>query len=247
MKKGEYKNIYRNEESHFFYKSVHDLIFKLIKQYVRRGRTSLKILDAGCGTGLLAKKLTRLGGVSAFDYSEEALKYTKLRGIKPIKASVEKIPFKENLFDVVTCIDVLYHSNVLQDKKALSELYRVLRPGGVLILRVQANEYLASSHDVIIESARRYNKSDLREKIVNVGFSPQKISYMHMTLFPLALIKAGIDKTNNHKHGSSISEVPGTINRLLNQFLRIENELLLRFNLPIGVGLIAVCKKPSDR
>jgi len=59
MEKAEYKNIFENEEIHFYYVSTHKLILSLIKKYLLQKR-HLKILDAGCGTGLLAKKWKNL-------------------------------------------------------------------------------------------------------------------------------------------------------------------------------------------
>ncbi len=248
MQSVEYKNIYKNESTHFFYVSVHSLVKRLIEQYSTK-KKHLRILDAGCGTGMLAKRLNKLGHIEAFDYSMEAIKLARKRGLRPKEGSVEKIPFRKNSFDIVTCIDVLYHSKVRNDKKALSEIFRVLKNDGLLILRVQANKYLTSSHDIIIESARRYSKRDLIGKMIGAGFVPIKVSYMHMTLFPLACLKALADRTMKQKDkpDSSISKVPEIINNPLKFLLGIENKLLLVTNLPFGVGIIAVGKKPIGK
>jgi ubiquinone/menaquinone biosynthesis C-methylase UbiE len=156
MDKAEYENIYRNEESHFYYVSLHKLVLTFLKRY-KHGR-NLSILDAGCGTGRLAQLMQRNGSVSAVDASNEAIRFAKMRGIMPLRASVMELPFKNNSFDVVTSIDVIYHKGVTDDRKALQEMYRVLKKGGILIIRVQANPWLSLSHDRHVHGVRRYTK-----------------------------------------------------------------------------------------
>ncbi len=169
MEKIEYRNIYENEENHFFYVSTHRLVIELVKKWTKK--KSPTILDAGCGTGGLAEKLTSLGNVSGIDASPEAVKFSQKRGVAAKLARVEKIPFRAKQFDVVTCIDVIYHKQVRDDVVALSEIRRVLKPGGVLILRVPANRYLMSAHDRHVHTARRYGRNELTRKIKKAGLS----------------------------------------------------------------------------
>ncbi|MBI4091874.1 MAG: class I SAM-dependent methyltransferase, partial [Candidatus Levybacteria bacterium] len=84
----EYKNIYDNEEKHFFYRANHALFLSFIKDLKAKNVNALKILDAGCGTGLLAKKLGKFGDVAGVDISPQALFYAKKRGIRVKQASV---------------------------------------------------------------------------------------------------------------------------------------------------------------
>src|SRR3989344_4672699 len=130
MEKTEYKNIFDNEGTHFYYVGTHKAVITLLNSYLKSKRNNL-ILDAGCGTGLLIKKLSTFGEVWGIDTSSEALKLAKKNNITKIKkASVEKIPFKDNYFDAIVSIDVLYHREVKSDIAALIEFKRVLKPGG---------------------------------------------------------------------------------------------------------------------
>src|SRR5687768_16790056 len=126
MQRSEYLNIYKNEETHFYYKANHNIILSLISRYVPQKR--LKILDAGCGTGLLAKKLEKLGNVEGIDYSTEAVRFAKKRGVIVKQGLVDKLPYNKNTFDVVVCVDVINHSWVKNEQKALEEMNRVLKP-----------------------------------------------------------------------------------------------------------------------
>lgn len=237
----EYRNIFENEERHFFYRSNHDLVLSTVADY--RASRTLNVLDAGCGTGLLAKKLSKYGKVWGIDLSPEAIRFSKKRAVLVKQASVTKIPFKNNFFDVVTAIDVIYHLGVDDDTKALGEFHRVLKKGGVLIIRVPANKYLLSLHDRHVHTRERYSKDGLAAKLKKAGFKIEKISFVNATLFLPAVVKVLIEKTTSQNQSSSISKVDPFINQILLFLLSIENFLLKFVNLPFGIGLLAVAKK----
>lgn len=241
MEIAEYKNIFENEPTHFFYQAIHQLVLQLIKQYSKGQRQV--ILDAGCGTGYLSKQMQKLGSVFAIDKSKEAIKFAQKRGIAPTTASLDKLPFKDNFFDIITCIDVIYHLGV-DEQKALSEIYRVLKKGGLLILRVPANKWLKLKFDKNVHTRERYNKDELKVKLKKYGFIIKKISYVNMTLLPLAIAKSFWEKLFPPKEvESSIGKTPKLINFSLLSILIGENLLLKFFNLPFGLGLLAICKK----
>jgi ubiquinone/menaquinone biosynthesis C-methylase UbiE len=243
MDKQEYKNMYHAEDTHFYYVSLHKLILQLIKKYSNYDN-QLKILDAGCGTGRLAELMSKIGTVTGIDMSDEALQFAKERNITVQKASVMKLPFKDNSFDIVTSIDVLYHKNVTDDIKALKELYRVVKPGGIVIVRLQAIPWLTSSHDKVVHSKKRYAKKEVEGKLIESGFHIEKLSYMNMTLVPIAMgqhiFQKFLPPSKNH---SSISEVNSFINMSATGVLTAENTLLHTTNLPFGLGIIAVARK----
>lgn len=244
METSEYRNIYTRERSHFFYVGNHNIVISLLRSYLKRNE-QVTILDAGCGTGLLAKKLEKLGKVFAVDISSQALQFAKKRGVRAKRASVTKLPFRNNFFDCVVSIDVLYHRKVLSDRKALSEFYRVLKPGGIVIVRVPAHKWLRLSHDTHVHTRERYSKSELREKLRGSGFTIERISYINMLLFPLALLKQILEGIKPAKKTtSSIADVPKLINGVLSRLLSLETFFLRRTSLPIGIGLVAVCRKP---
>lgn len=238
----EYHNIFENEKSHFFYVGNHKIILSLVEKYAK-GRKTLKILDGGCGTGLLAKKLEKYGNVEAVDISTEALKFAKKRGIKAKLASVAQLPFKENIFDLVVSVDVIYHKEV-DDQKALGEFFRVLKPGGVLVLRVPANKWLNLRHDKHVHTRERYEKGELVEKLERAGFKIEKISFVNFVLLPLAAIRYLFERLNKDKEISSgVERVHSFLNAVLTFILSLEARLITKLNFPFGLGLVAVCRK----
>ena len=94
MEKSEYKTMYELEDSYWWYVGLRDIIFSYLKrQHPDAG--NLKILDTGCGTGALLKKLLKFGETQGMDISEYALTYCKKRGLDQVlQGSVSKMPFK---------------------------------------------------------------------------------------------------------------------------------------------------------
>lgn len=241
----EYKNIFVSEEWHFYYRANHQIILDLARKYSERSPAiNLKILDAGCGTGLLAKKMGELGKVVGVDRSDHAIKYAKSRGINVKKASILNLPFQASAFDLVTSIDVLYHLQVTDDKKALKEFYRVLYPGGIAIIRVPAHDWLRRSCDRHIHTRQRYNLLDLKNKLQDAGFKVEKISYVNALLFLPAVASFVLEKiTSDNSPKSPLSKIPKIINNIVTFLLGLELKVLLKINLPFGLGIIAVSRK----
>lgn len=99
-----------------------------------------KVLDVGCGTGLFMKHILDVGCTQCFgvdghtNFADLAIK----RGYKEVKQvedlNVDKIPFHDDTFDVIVCKDVFEH--LLNPTHTVSEIKRVLKPGGVFLLHV---------------------------------------------------------------------------------------------------------------
>jgi len=103
-----------------------------------------KILDAGCGHGEYTVYAIQDGAkVWAFDYSKEMVNFTKtvveksnLRAVKISVESITAIPYEDGFFDQVFCLAVLDHVSDEDRKKGMSELNRVLKKGGKLVIDV---------------------------------------------------------------------------------------------------------------
>lgn len=97
--------------------------------------TSRKLLDVGCGDGILIHFIkNRVSEVYGIDNLSPDLQKAKKRGLitKLVNLDKEKLPFNNNTFDVVTCLDVIEH--VKDPSIMLKEIYRVLKKNGVIIL-----------------------------------------------------------------------------------------------------------------
>lgn len=107
----------------------------IFNKYLKSGK---KILDLGCGDGIVFQHLLEMGtDVYAVDFSSEALKQTKKRGVKNISQfdfNIDPFPYKSNFFDVVTWNDNAEH--LVEPGFALEEIRRVLKSDGKVIITV---------------------------------------------------------------------------------------------------------------
>src|SRR5207237_5248490 len=99
------------------------------------------------------------------------------------RASVEQLPFATGTFDVATSFEVLYHLGVGSDEAALRELRRVLRPDGLLLLRVPAHDWLRGEHDRLVHTRHRYTRSEVVNKLSATGFVVDRVSWANSALF----------------------------------------------------------------
>jgi SAM-dependent methyltransferase len=92
-----------------------------------------EVLEAGCGTGLILKEVSRVARRSVgLDLSHGMAKQAKERGLQVVLGSITSLPFADNSFDTAYSFKVLAH--LVDIDRALSELARVVRPGGHLLL-----------------------------------------------------------------------------------------------------------------
>tara|TARA_B110000003_G_scaffold272159_1_gene307530 strand:- start:8847 stop:9683 length:837 start_codon:yes stop_codon:yes gene_type:complete len=129
-------NDYRNSDNEKFYNYVFDYLIDNIKP-----KKNSTILDFGCGTGVKSMHLAKRGlNVKGVDYSLDVLnkailnvKSNKLENkISFSKEDITSISFKNNSFEYILCWGVLMH--VEDCEKAISELSRILKPGGKIII-----------------------------------------------------------------------------------------------------------------
>lgn len=245
MRIEEYERSHYFEEDFWWYQGRRELILDLINRIEPRENV-LRILDAGCGTGLNLKYLERYGDGIGLDISPEALKFSKSRGNNAlICASADRLPFKSNSFDILCALDLLEH--ISEDSSTVKEFYRVLKYNGYLIITVPAFQILWSNHDIALQHKRRYNKSDLVNILKLPGIVIEKITYWNSILFPVValvrLFRKGYDKDAK----TDLKEMPGPLNKILLHLLRFENLIVVKnIALPVGVSILCICRKDRD-
>ena len=241
MEPGEYDNIARLETEHWWYAGM-----RRIAEGVLRGAglgPRAEILDAGCGTGGGLKWLSAFGTVTGVDLHPLAVRYASQTSPRVARASIQALPFPNMAFDLVTSFEVLYHLAVSDDVGALSEFARVLRPGGQLLVRVPAHDWLRGAHDRHVHTRHRYAPRELREKIERAGLAVQTLTFVGLMLFPLAVLKRLTQRETDAE--TDVTLPPPLINQALTRTLAAEGLWLRHFNLPIGLSLLALARKPD--
>lgn len=246
MEAEEYATIYALEQRHWWYVGMLRNSLRLLQRFLP-GRPDLRLLDAGCGTGGAMLALKRYGTVSGFDYSPLALGFCRQRGLTATtQASVTHVPVASSSVDAITSFEVLYHAAVADDADAIREFARVLRPGGVVLLRLPAFEWLRSSHDAMVHTRHRYTSAEVRQKLVAAGLQPLRVTYANTLLFPLVVGIRLLQRLlgRGHAKSSDVQETSPLVNAALLKLLAVEGALLERTDLPFGLTVLAIARKP---
>src|SRR2546425_6107111 len=204
------------EERHWWYTGMRRVALALLA-HTLDGQRQLRILDAGCGTGGTTVELRRFGDVVGVDLAWEALEPARGRGLEQLaQASIEQLPFQDAAFDVATSFEVVYHLGVANDAAALREIRRVLKPGGTLLLRVPAHDWLRGEHDRLVHTRHRYSPGEVSRKLADAGFVVEQISWANSVLFVPAVAKRLLERTNGHAASATAEpdlwQPPGPIN-----------------------------------
>jgi SAM-dependent methyltransferase len=159
------------------------------------------------------------------------------------QASVQALPFPAETFDLVTSFEVLYHLAVTDDTAALREYARLLKPGGWLMVRVPAHNWLRGAHDRQVHTRHRYAAGELRQKLEAAGFCIQRLSPVGLWLLPAAMLRRWLQP-----HPAAQTDVvlpPAPINAALTWLLGLEGLWLRYLNLPGGLSLLALARKKA--
>lgn len=233
------------EDGLWYYQALHAHMARSLCAVVRD--KPAKILDAGCGTGGLIRRLAP--GCSAWtwtgvDLSPLACALARLRcTARIVEGSITAMPFETVSFDAVTCADVLYH--IKDDQSALRELHRVLRPGGVAVINVPAHPWLWSYHDIAVHGERRYTRRDLRRKIELAGFSVVRITHWNAFLLPLIALRRKCWPAP--RGGSDVKASSPGMAVFFGSVMKLEAAWLKRgAGFACGSSLLAICIKNAS-
>ncbi|MBM3791851.1 MAG: class I SAM-dependent methyltransferase [Acidobacteria bacterium] len=248
METDEYRKMFELEEDFWWYRGMARITEAILGRHFASKGTAT-ILDAGCGTGKMLEVLRRfsVNGPVGFDFSKQAVRYSKRRGEPGIvQASVIHIPFPASSFDLVTSLDVLCQLPEGGDLQALREFHRVLGAGGKLFVRLPAYQWLYAGHDRHSLTLQRYTRSQLVSRLDAAGFAIIQVSYANFFLFPLLAAKRLLlEKIGILADSSDLRPVPSLLNGILEWPLRIESRLLRypHFRFPWGLSIVGLAEK----
>lgn len=242
MAHNDFEKLYASEKSYWWSVGRRELVKKHIQELLKRKSDSL-ILDFGCGGGALLTELTEYGNVIGLENSRLALTYCQDRGQKNLVLNDgHKLPFKNNTFEIVVCLDVLEH--LKDDLQFLSQIYATLSGDGYIFIMVPAFPRLWSSRDVYLGHLRRYTRLQLKRSLEEASFNIVKISYINSFYLPIMLFLLLMEKTFRHKFlPQDTLTTPGMLNKLLTAMLVLENNITTKISFPLGVSLFCIAQK----
>ena len=237
----------RAERDHFWFRGFRRFVMPLLER-AAGGRRDLRSLDCGCGTGHNLPMLRRLGKAVGIDITLSGLQYAVSRNDRQVaQASAGNLPFANAAFDLVTSFDVIYSLPDDLEMAAVEEMFRVLKPGGHLVLNAAALEALRGNHSVFSNEVRRYSKRSLTRVLERAGFRILWISYTNATILPLLLGVRLVQRLSGHQESPSEISVPmAPVNTFLSGLLAFEAGALKFVGMPAGSSVLCLARKPTE-
>lgn len=198
----EYQRMAESEERHWWYKSLHNNIKAAIKKTFKEN-SSIKIVDAGCGTGGMLDVLKNSGysDIQGFDLSADAIEFCKQKKMNAFLGDVVLIEqyYEKNSIDVIICNDILCYFQTLEEQqKIMTSFESVLKKGGIIILNLPAFESFSGMHDIAVGIKKRSCVDDMKQ--IKGGLEIEKLYCWPFTLFPLILLTRKIQKRGLNSH-----------------------------------------------
>jgi SAM-dependent methyltransferase len=215
------------------------------------------VLEIGSSSGFLLRDLLKAmpnnNLVVGSDYTRGTLETVgrELPGVPLVQFDLTKCPLPDAFADVVVLLNVLEH--IRDHQAAVEQLFRIIRPGGAVIIEVPAASSLFDVYDRVLMHERRYDMPDLVKLMESAGFLVEDRSHLGFLLFPAFYIVKRLNQLH-YPLGSTLDEqaLVGQMiastrksSPLMNVVMGLEGKLQSLFALPWGVRCLVTCRKPS--
>lgn len=207
------------------------------------------IMEIGCSSGFFIKEL-----VGAFpDFvilGADVVKVPlyklarEIPGLPLIRFDLLKCPLPDQSIDVLVMLNVLEH--IEDDLAALKSAFKLLKPGGSLIIEVPAAPYLYDAYDAELHHFRRYSAVELRRKLTEAGFRIDRQSHLGFVLFPAFAVVKLLSKWKLGKKNKMVvrNQAASTSSSILVRWaMALEILLLSSVSLPFGIRTTAIARK----
>src|SRR5437867_2978212 len=243
----------RAERDHFWFRGFRRFVRPFVARAVEeaeagvgRGRAAAEILDCGCGTGHNLTLLREFGRAYGIDLTWTGLQVAHARGERKIaRATAAALPFGSARFDLVTSFDVIYALDDDVERAAIGEMFRVLKPGGHIVVNAAALDSLRGNHSILAGEVRRYGRRDLRRRLEAAGFTIERATYTNLAILPMVAGVRLFQRIAGHEEShEEISVPPRPINAVLSGLLAAEAAVVRHVDMPIGSSLLVLARKP---
>lgn len=183
-----YERLAAIDATHWWARGMIEIEAALLEPWLERG--ALALLDAGCGPGgflAWARRSGRFERLAGIDLSPEAIDVAagRVPGAELQVAPLDRLPFDDAAFDVVALNDVLQHVHEAAVGRSLTELRRVLRRDGALLVRTGGARHGRRERP----DWRAYDRESLRAELERAGLRPRRITYANTAFSGLAELR----------------------------------------------------------
>jgi ubiquinone/menaquinone biosynthesis C-methylase UbiE len=239
---------HRAEQRHFWFRGFRKFVRPLLDR-ATAGVVNPKLVDCGCGTGANLRFLQEFGTAFGLDVTWRGLEFARNRGLRRlVRGSVANLPLSDNTIDVATSFDVLYCLEDEDERRAIAEMYRVLRRGGAAIVNAAALDMLKGDHSLLVSEVRRYTRRSLADKLKAAGFRIDRLTYTNASIFPVTATVRAVQRLRGVKpSGGERGDFyvpPAPVNALFSGVLGLEARVIeAGINMPIGSSLLCLAWK----
>ncbi len=233
------------EDRHWWFRARRDVVLAAVSRYAPAGFGSM--LDVGCGTGGNLAALRAAFPEASFtgvDASEDALEASRRRGLHVVAGDASALPVADGSADIVSALDVLEHLD--DDRAAVREMARVLRPGGLLVVTVPAYKWMWGPHDELNHHKRRYVRSLLEPAVTDAGLEILTSTHFNTLLFPAAVLQRLVERVRA-KRDDLEESAGGPLSGALYAVFSLERHAVAAgWRMPYGLSILLVARKPAS-
>lgn len=241
-----FKELAMLEAGNFWFCGRNKLILWALETDVPALRNFLEI---GCGTGFVISAISKQFPevcLAGSEYFEEGLLFARDRLPQATFTQMDAraIPH-DSEFDAIGAFDVLEHIEL--DELVLHQIFKALRPSGVMVITVPQHPWLWSAVDEHACHVRRYTVKELRLKVIQAGFEIVRSTSFVTALLPAMYLSRLFQRK---KANIKVDEIVGLrinsgLNRVFEWFLDFELALIrCGISLPFGGTRLLVARKP---
>ncbi|MGZ8944488.1 MAG: class I SAM-dependent methyltransferase [Methylococcaceae bacterium] len=242
-----FKELAELEAGNFWFRVRNKIIVWTLHQYSPELKSFLEI---GCGTGFVISaiaeqfpKVRLLGS----EYLEEGLVYARQRlpSAEFTQMDARHIPYESEL-DAIGAFDVLEH--IEEDEAVLQQMYKALKPSGVVCITVPQHRWLWSAVDEYACHVRRYDANELHQKVCKAGFEIIRSTSFVSALLPAMYLSRLLKRNKMVVSKDAMAElrINPILNKIFEWLLSFELTLIrIGISLPIGGSRLLVARKPT--
>jgi 2-polyprenyl-3-methyl-5-hydroxy-6-metoxy-1,4-benzoquinol methylase len=238
---GQYRDLWNR---HWWWRARQRFVLDQIR-WIHRSHRVGRVLDIGCGDGLLFDELSKFGDVRGIEPDE--------RLISPAgrwRERIEIAPFgpeysSHQRFNLILMLDVLEH--IEDHTGALRKVHSLLDDDGLVLLTVPALPQLWSAHDVANCHFRRYTRSTMSQVLASAALEPIRLQYFFgWTVLPMVMRRLMNPSNRNGASGSySVQIPPALLNRALYGLSVVEQSAAALGGMPLGSSILAIARRAA--
>jgi SAM-dependent methyltransferase len=241
----EYLKMAEVEDAMWYYRALHRHVGRNLARFLPEA-APCQVLDAGCGTGGLLRRLREshpTWQLTGLDVSPIACALARSRsGADVVEGSVMELPFPDAAFDAVVSCDVL--CQVPDAGRAMREIRRCLKPGGVVVLTMPAYPWMYAYHDRQVGNLRRYTRGKVIALLREGPLDHLRSTYWNTLPFPLAVLRRKVFPPR--KPTSDMRLYPAVVEAGFNGLMALEHGWQAAgLRLPFGSSVLTVGQKPA--